>query len=777
MEMNGEGDPDNSASTNGSRVIDVILYNKTNEMPAAHMFLGSSLQKIQLMKVRHFWIFEIDNLSPDITSFDLHISPEGGPTVLHTVHFSENQPFIFIDSLQENEMVPFNEFLLFFNTATTSKNPLSFNFFTDNPIQKIEQFITSFEDKYFLWSLLYLSAQPWFELFQFNEELQKLLLSIIPQYILSHYYEPIRYPYTFDPKSYISTFQSPLHIQNQNLQIYNFDPTQYLSSNAFIDTFFHFLRVQIGEGFVYLVSLFFDFDKDFPFTSYIPPLTDYPCSKEVCDLLSKLIIAYSSYDEKELLQVYEKIYYCILMTATSQFKLDMEPLFAALHDQINYEMIAKIINDRMILTESITPDSIKFIISIIPRFNNVIQVFRSENTFIPIEWINIVSSLWEIPDLTNLIIGSLRHSVPGHYKSKFAKITRHGGMIQDDSFDESQTILQPGAIIQTGAKIGARTMLSSGSIAPKDSVLEDNSFAFRNGIVTREQRVIADSVIFRHPVWLKRGVTIDDNCVVCENSSIGSGTQIQHDSIIGAGTNIGSGCIIESGQKVPPSTEVPAGFRFSKDVIEYERKIPEVIQRYSIMFLKRHSGYSDLKTVLSFEVPKIIDIIIEYFSCLGDYPREIGRQISSCREKLDELKDIDKQAVLESLYAIFGANTILIAGSYWTEQSKITEQKPIENSVWNEIILELCKHAIHNFILSVEELRNENYIDAINLIVDYFQVMNQNGIEENEISIIKKAIYDLCDNAILRLKLSEYSDTDNAILNTFQSLIKRLNFI
>ena len=182
--MDGEEKIDSSPHQTDTRVIDVILYNKSNEMPSAHMFLGSSFQKVQLMQLRHFWIFEIDNLSPDITSFELHLSPDRGPTTLHTICFSTFQPFIFIDSLPENELVPFNDFYNFFNTATTNKNSLSFNFSTDDTISKINQFIHSFDDKYFLWSLLYISSQPWFELFQYNEELNKLLLSHIPSYIM-----------------------------------------------------------------------------------------------------------------------------------------------------------------------------------------------------------------------------------------------------------------------------------------------------------------------------------------------------------------------------------------------------------------------------------------------------------------------------------------------------------------------------------------------------------------------------------------------------------------
>lgn len=464
--MDGEEKMDSSQHQTDTRVIDVILYNKSNEMPSAHMFLGSSFQKVQLMQLRHFWIFEIDNLSPDITSFELHLSPDRGPTTLHTICFSTFQPFIFIDSLPENELVPFTDFYNFFNTATTNKNSLSFNFSTDDTINKINQFIHSFDDKYFLWSLLYISSQPWFELFQYNEELNKLLLSHIPSYIMQHFYEQQKFIEQLDVKEYISTFRSPTTIQNELLKVQNFDPTQYISADLFIDTFFHFIRVQIGEGFVYLLSLFFDFDKDFPFTSYIPPLEDYQCSSEVNKLLSSLIVSYMNYEDDELLTVYERIYYCILMTATPKFDLDMNALFKVLENQLNMNVIAKIINDRMILTETVTPDTLKFIISAVPNFDNVIKVFKTKSTFIPLEWIKTVSSLFKIDDLTDLIISSLRNSVPSHYKEYFAKVTKHGALVQDSSFDDSKTILQPGSIVQTDTKIGNRTILCSGSIAP-----------------------------------------------------------------------------------------------------------------------------------------------------------------------------------------------------------------------------------------------------------------------------------------------------------------------
>lgn len=772
--MDGEKKIDSNLHQTDTRVIDVILYTKSNEMPSAHMFLGSSFQKVQLMQLRHFWIFEIDNLSPDITSFELHLSPDRGPTTLHTMCFSNVQPFIFIDSLPENEMVPFNDFFIFFNTATTNKNSLSFSFLTDDPIQKIDQFIHSFDDKYFLWSLLYISAQPWFELFQYNKDLNQLLLSVIPPYIMQHFYEQQRYIEPFDAKEYISTFESPIEIQNENLKVQNFDPAQYISADVFIDTFFHFLRVQIGEGFVYLLSLFFDFDKDFPFTSYIPPLEDYQCSSEVNKLLSALIISYMNYEDEELLNVYERIYYCILMTATPKFDLDMSPLFKVLENQLNMNVIAKIINDRMILTETITPDTLKFIINAVPNFDNVIKVFKTKSTFIPLEWIKTVSDLFEIDDLTDLVISSLRNSVPVHYKEYFARVTKHGALVQDANFDDSKTILQPGSIVQTNTKIGNHTILCSGSIAPTGSELQEGTYARRNGIIPREKSVVSPTAVFQHPVLLKRGVTIDDGAVICQNSSVGSGTQVCNNAIVGPGAMIGSGCIIGSGEKVPGSTVLPAGFRYSKKAVEFEQKVPEIIQRYSIMFLKRQTGFADLETVLSFDVEKKVDIITEYFVCLRDYPCEAGRQIALCKHLFEFLDQTSTEILIGQIFSIFGANTILLAGTYWTESERSTNNNNEQTSVWDRIILELCNRAIKQFHLSVDDLCNERVIDALHLIINEFSLMLAKGVSEDDIQSLKRLLYDMCDNAVLRLKLGGYPEKSE-VIETFNSLISQIN--
>lgn len=461
------------------------------------------------------------------------------------------------------------------------------------------------------------------------------------------------------------------------------------------------------------------------------------------------------------------------MTATPKFDLDMNALFKVLENQLNMNVIAKIINDRMILTETVTPDTLKFIISAVPNFDNVIKVFKTKSTFIPLEWIKTVSSLFKIDDLTDLIISSLRNSVPSHYKEYFAKVTKHGALVQDSSFDDSKTILQPGSIVQTDTKIGNRTILCSGSIAPSESELLEGTYARRNGIIPREKAVVSPTAVFQHPVLLKRGVTIDDGAVICQNSSVGSGTQVCKNAVVGPGAIIGSGCIIGTGEKVPGSTALPAGFRYSKKAVEFEQKVPEIIQRYSIMFLKRQTGFADLETVLSFDVEKKCDIITEYFVCLRDYPCEAGRQIARYKNLFDFLDQTTTEILTDQIFSIFGANTILLAGTYWTESDN-KEGDNKQPSAWDGIILELCNRAIKQFHLSVDDLCNERVIDALHLIIGDFQLMLAKGISETDLNSLKRLLYDMCDNAILRLKLGGYSDKSD-ILETFNKLISQIN--
>ncbi|OHT02417.1 hypothetical protein TRFO_30479 [Tritrichomonas foetus] len=784
---------DSSSQHSNTGVIDIVIYSKSNNMPTTHMFLGSKMQKVPLINLRHFWIFEIDSLTPDITSLELHISSENGPTTLHTVCFTENQPFAFVDTLPDNEMIPFNDFLLFFNTAMDNKS-LSFNFEKDNSIHAIEQFINSFDDKYFLWALLYISAQPWFELFKYNEEMNQLLLSMIPQYITQHFYEQQPEEFQYDVKDYYSNFDVSPEFNNfcynNNSSANNMpnDLSHYISADPYIDTLFQFLRVQIGDGFVYLLSLFFDFDKDFPFTSYIPPLRKYTCSNQVNDLLSSIILSYSTFDGEELIQIYEKLYYCVLMTATPDFTLDMKPVLDVLDAQLNMRTIAKIINDRMILTKDQSVESLKFIINCVPHFEHVLKVFKSDETFIPLEWIKTLGEVTNIGDPTELIVNSLRNSVPAHYKNHFARVTEHGALIQDDDFDDNEVILQPGAIVQTGAKLGKHSMMMSGSIAPAESELEENSYARRNGIIPRNEHVVAETAIFQHPIILKRGVTIADQAVICQNCQVGSGTQVKSHAIVGPGAIIGSGCIISEGEKVPASTILPAGFRYSRDIVEFEHKVPEIIQRYSIMFLKRYTGFADLETVLSFEIPNKSPVLTEYFHCLSDYPCEAGRQFAKNRVKLEFLDEPTAELITNQMYQIYGTNSLLFAGTYWKEinsNSETAHQSQTETQLENQseakleseqkcitddMVLALCSHAISQFHLNIDDFCYENVIDALKQIADSLDIMSQKGVSDENIILLKQILFDRCDGVLVRLNLAGHP-TNSRLYTTVQSIV------
>ena len=784
---------ESSSQESESGVIDVIIYKKANEVPNAHMLLGSSFKKVELKQLQHFWYFEINCLQPDIASIDLYISPEIGQTTVHTMRFTDQQPFAFVDALPENQLVPFDDFLLFFNNAIPSKNSLSFKFMnkTENnemriQLSSIKQFVGSFDDKYFLWSLIYISAQPWYEIFRFNQELSDYLLSIIPQYITQHFYEPPQESKEIDVHNFSSYLEFPYNLINHKNHveddinvngIYEQDTypnSKFTSAEYYVDTFFHFIRQQIGNGFVYLLSLFFDFNNDFPLTPYIPTLDDYICSKEVNDLLKRLIESFSTFEKPEINSIYERIYYTILMTATSVFDIDMKPLFDVLEQQLNPNIIAKILSERMIFTK-LDPEklpnikiTLKFLISAIPNFSQVIEVFKNDE-IIPLEWIQMLSEIYEIDDLTQIILNSLKQSIPSHYASCFAKVTENGALIQDDDFDDSDVILQPGTIIQTGAKIGKHSIMMAGSIATANSELCENSYCTLNGILPRKDPVISKSAILQESIILKRGITIDDNTKVFKNSSIGTGAQIQKDVTLYHGSQINNGCIVKEGEKVSGSIVIPAGFRYSRKIIEFEEIIPEVILRYTLMFIKRYSGFLDLETLLSFNVPNKTILFLRYFIYMSNYPYQAGIQLATHQSKITFIDEDNSKSLENEIYQILGSKCLHLAYSYFKTIFD-NESLNTNQTVFN-ILVSLCSKSIHNYNLSIDEFCEEKIITAVQDLTSHIPILSKSGVPTEDITLLKDILFDTCDNIIARIKLSDGSE-DTQLYEMMQQIIK-----
>jgi hypothetical protein len=143
-----------------TRMLDVIICFHTDETPVIHMFLGSTLQRVSLTKVRDFWIFTAGSLTPDVSSLQFHISPPCGPTEFVVLSFTPDQPFLFYNANSGPDLLSFNEFRLSFISAMASKT-LAFQFDkASSPIAGIRSFLVSFDDSYFMWGLIFVSCQP-----------------------------------------------------------------------------------------------------------------------------------------------------------------------------------------------------------------------------------------------------------------------------------------------------------------------------------------------------------------------------------------------------------------------------------------------------------------------------------------------------------------------------------------------------------------------------------------------------------------------------------------
>ena len=161
-------------------------------MPVIDMVTDDKAERISFLKMRSFWVLEVNDLPLDMTSFELVFSPGLGPSYAVRLFFDEKQPFVFYADLRPGENVPFDEFLIFFSVAISSKK-LSFSFddecYKENPIDGLRTFLNSFDDQYVLWALAFISSQPWISLFKYNEELSSLLTGLVTNLVSKFFFE------------------------------------------------------------------------------------------------------------------------------------------------------------------------------------------------------------------------------------------------------------------------------------------------------------------------------------------------------------------------------------------------------------------------------------------------------------------------------------------------------------------------------------------------------------------------------------------------------------
>lgn len=840
-----------------------IVYNGKMNPPTIYQFINESFQQISLTQYhRGFWLFSLNIDINSKKNIEFHISQPQNPTKFYIFVASSLSSFKFIDITQSDELISFSDFNSFF-AAAIFNHKINFSFGSSNQLEDIDKFLSSFinyksdqplsvriqknnatsnssnknqpnnqnndsttinpdkkhkidssfyfsqdynnnnfdkNDEYLIWALLYISCQPWYSLFQYNECFSKLLFKYISYFILNNFFLSKTETEQTDFKkcrsnldvNFNSDFDFDFSINKRKLSSYQ----KFKSAQPFADSLILLIRAQLGEGIAYIVSCIFSkreederpitySDLRFTLTSSVSSISSslsVPSSalsaegnpmarkrsssfelRQIDDQISfqftpSLYYNQTNHDSEDFIlnELSKKIkndedrenlflVYLAISTRSNKFTYKAPTL-------IDNEKVAKIICERLLFTSQTievskteTEKDFNYFTSLIPNFNDVILLLSQGKYFIPFEWLLLFkkSPLFLKENVfISLVQNSLRNSTSKHLLNSYAKVTDSGAIYHDD-VDLSNRVLQPGSILQPDVNCGKFSMMMAGSVALSGSVLIQNCYSPRNAIVlpsiegTVSSKAIDETATIEMPVKLNRGVTIGKNSFVSKNVKIGSGTKIGNNVYVSENARIHKGCLIGDDELVPHNCELPIGFIYKGDVVEFAKKIPRVIRREknSHFFYKQMNGFVDLKNIL--EVNRSTAFILDYFETFKAFPAECGRQIAMNYYFADEcFNDVNEN----SLYGIFKLHSLILALEFWKTLDKQNPQSANVNS-------ELKSNEMKN---SNEKLNtNSNLNDKLNEIsesvengkanensnIDANEDENKNANTENDLSL------------------------------------------
>jgi carbonic anhydrase/acetyltransferase-like protein (isoleucine patch superfamily) len=514
-----------------------------------------------------------------------------------------------------------------------------------------------------------------------------------------------------------------------------------------------FISIQIGEGFVYLLSVICDFDEVFPVTRFVPGFQKARNSQKVLDLLLSLLENCSEFSDVIQHELSEKIYFCFLALINVETDPNivsvLQPLMSRMEDGANAGVIARILEERMLKSDEISEDALRLIVPLIPNREKVLHVFETEDCIIiPLEWLNVITGLMEIADATPLALHSVCSSAPSHFASSFCKCTEHGALILDRNMDLDSVVVQPGCVVQEGAVLSKNSMLLSESIALKGSVLCENCYAPRRSVVLSDLPPVAESAVIELPVSLKRGVVIEERAVLSRKCEVGSGTRVCEGACLGCGSQIASGCVILPNAVVPEAVIVPPGFVYSEQVVENSMTIPDLIERFFQAFTRRKTGLVDAKILSNLQRCDFLALVRRYLESIMFLPREAGRQLALCPQ-VEECFASSEGA--EFLYKTFGWTSVLVSLSYW------------RNGGNGEMIKDLCRLAVMRFDLNFNHLRIGGYASCLLEICEGLEEIVEKGIEREMIDELKEHISKFCDGMCEKLALLGYSSESRLV--------------
>ncbi|OHT15529.1 hypothetical protein TRFO_02859 [Tritrichomonas foetus] len=725
----------------------VIIYNGDSEAPIVHLHRETKFQKIALNQYRRgFWLFNLEGNFPG-NSIDLCISQKKGPSKSFIIPFSSiKSNFTFLNIKNGEGLMSFAEFHAFFNSAISNRK-INFSFDSNDQLSDIDCFLSSFNEGYLVYALIFISCQPWYSLFHFNEGLSGILFK---------YLKNILFLYFFKRKTELETPNFKKFSCQTDICVikprFISAPELFSSCEAFVDTFFAFVREQLGSGFAFLVSTIFtsinaihqimndDNHNDFQLFDSAPPLT-YENSTHIDSIFSDLFAIAQT--EKD----FEFLYFTWLSVCTPSTKFQFKlPNFV----NPSLEIVTNIIKARLLVSEVSLENLQNGLFSKIQNLDELTDQISNNDCFIPFEWLDSIKSALNITDeltFSAIIHNSLKMSISKHFLPYFANVSPNGALFYGN-IDITNKVLQPGSILQENVDCGKCSMMMAGSVALSGSILSPNCYAPRNAVVLplSGKKPIDPEAELQFPVELKKGITVGPHTFISKNVSVGSGTKIGANVFIGENVVIHKGCTIDDDEIIPNNFVIPTGFKYNQSVVEFSKSIPKVIEKSQTAFFKRLNGFVDLSMIIK----TARHLIVNFLEKLSAFPAECGRQFAQNCDLLEFSEDF-----ADSLYYIFGIHSLLFALEFWNEKKKSDKNLDISTeSKLDTIILDISIKSFQNINqLTVDDFEEDMNSLFVLAVAQNFDIFKEKGVPPELIANAKKFIFELVDEVIVRLSV------------------------
>lgn len=489
---------------------------------------------------------------------------------------------------------------------------------------------------------------------------------------------------------------SPIGMQ---FQLYEHADISFKSSKHKIKYLIRFLNNQIGEQLTYLFMSCLDFDL------YVLPLNSK--KKRINkDIFNNILINFINLSNDE--DDYMKIFTTFLSCCYCEDELILSKIINIAKININPVISSNIIRSRLFKSKPINNDNLKFIFKQLPCIEEILEIFSEDYFYVPFEWISCIKNASGVDNqllFTLIANNSLKYSISKHLYSSFSKVTMDGELIFDKELNQ-----------------------------------QNNSISFDKSIKIKED------------------VKIGDNVLILKNTRIGTGTKIGSNCTIGKNVRIHSGVVIKSNEYIKHNFEIPIGFIYNRDVIEFSDEIPSIITKELFGFSKRRSGFIDLELLLD----TYPCFLIEYFEKFSLYPYECGKEFAKMYEKIDKVDCFQEQFL-----HIFKEYTLLFVLGYWENmKTKVSD-------IYESLFKELCQTSLINFIKNNhhEIFNDEKTSELILKIITHLNILIEHEIEKELIDNFRKKVFDLCDDASVHLSLTSNENTA-FILRNLQKILQ-----